>query len=514
MKTISYCRFSTPPQEYGNSAKRQLDMAQDWCKRNNLTLDDTYLDKGKSAWHGKHRDGALGELLNILESGDILLVEDEDRLSRENPLTALNHLRAIVERGIDIVTLRDGRRITKTNFFDLSNFLPSIIKATLANEENEKKSKRLKTAWAERRNKIAKGIPSMGRYPFWMTQQANGRFVLNEKAEVIRRIFDLSIRGYGVRKIAQELKGEYAQSSIQYILKSHTTYGAFQSRQKVNGRHVNLGEITEDILPAVITKNIWLTAQNKTKTRKTFKGRYDGTNINNLFTGLNVCSVCGGSMLFTKKGKHSYLTCSAFHLKGTCKPGVLNYNVIEAAILSFIKSRSSFAFGRYLLFAESLKQDDKSKELESVKHSLTILQAKISKAADYLLEPDAPVSLIDKLRELESQQTQLKKSIQTLEEAVNDGNNLPQATDDLIKEVLRPTDRMVLRERLRTLIDKIVVNIKDKSFDVVWKGRRTDRFSLSYQFNGCKKAVWKYRVEIGEPKSKQTAPTEWTTLTM
>jgi len=98
----------------------------------------------------------LGQLLKLLKPDDILLVEDNDRLSRENPLDALNLMREIIDKGVKIITLRDGLEITKNNFFALQNFLPSIIKASLAFEENERRVCGSKQAWTARRNKITK----------------------------------------------------------------------------------------------------------------------------------------------------------------------------------------------------------------------------------------------------------------------------------------------------------------------------------------------------------------------
>ena len=103
-------RWSSEPQSWGDSERRQERAARDWCQRNNRTLADTrFADKGVSGWRGDNRkSGRLGDLLKVVQPGDTILVEDADRWSRENPLDSLNALRDTVNRGVDIVFLKTG----------------------------------------------------------------------------------------------------------------------------------------------------------------------------------------------------------------------------------------------------------------------------------------------------------------------------------------------------------------------------------------------------------------------
>src|SRR6516165_2905165 len=110
----SYARYSSLPQGDGDSIRRQLKLSTDWCKRNNAVLDGgrTYLDRGKSAYHGKHRQkgSALAAFLDDVESGRIprgsfLLIENLDRLSREKEVDALGLLIGLLKAGVCVVTL-------------------------------------------------------------------------------------------------------------------------------------------------------------------------------------------------------------------------------------------------------------------------------------------------------------------------------------------------------------------------------------------------------------------------
>ena len=61
-RAYSYIRFSSKPQEQGDSLRRQLGLARAWAVRNpGYHLDEsTYRDLGIPAFHGKNRtEGAL-----------------------------------------------------------------------------------------------------------------------------------------------------------------------------------------------------------------------------------------------------------------------------------------------------------------------------------------------------------------------------------------------------------------------------------------------------------------------
>jgi hypothetical protein len=108
----SYLHYSSDQQGGGESIRRQTVMAKDWCDRNKLQLDitTTFTDRGKSAFRGKHRlTGALGVFLADVEAGripegSVLIIENPDRLSREDEYEATNLLTSLVIAGISIVT--------------------------------------------------------------------------------------------------------------------------------------------------------------------------------------------------------------------------------------------------------------------------------------------------------------------------------------------------------------------------------------------------------------------------
>ncbi|HCD4846973.1 TPA: recombinase family protein, partial [Enterobacter hormaechei] len=155
MLCYSYVRFSTPDQAKGDSYRRQMEFASNYCKLHNLTLveDLSFKDLGVSAYKGNNlKNGALGKFLELVVSGQIpcgstLIIESFDRLSRQTAIKAQAVFFEIISAGITIVTAMDNRsynlQSVADNPFDLMYSLMIMIRA---NEESETKSKRVKEA--------------------------------------------------------------------------------------------------------------------------------------------------------------------------------------------------------------------------------------------------------------------------------------------------------------------------------------------------------------------------------
>jgi DNA invertase Pin-like site-specific DNA recombinase len=114
---ISYLRFSTEEQKKGNSTQRQKRKFYTWCMENNLEPDETLsiMDEGLSGYRGEHLSerGALGVFLAAVKDGKfpnhVLVVENLDRLSRQEPYLSLKTLENIIEYGVDIHVIEIAR---------------------------------------------------------------------------------------------------------------------------------------------------------------------------------------------------------------------------------------------------------------------------------------------------------------------------------------------------------------------------------------------------------------------
>ena len=76
-RVFSYARWSSDKQAEGDSLRRQISQAEQWCLRHGLSLaEERFVDSGISAFRGKNQAGELGCLMETLKARDNLLVED------------------------------------------------------------------------------------------------------------------------------------------------------------------------------------------------------------------------------------------------------------------------------------------------------------------------------------------------------------------------------------------------------------------------------------------------------
>jgi hypothetical protein len=146
INAYSYIRWSSQPQTWGDSERRQLQEHQDWAARRGLKLSErTFADRGVSAKAGKNlSEGALGELVKIAKPGDIILLEEHDRFSRQNPLDAMLNLREIVNRGVNLVFTKTNLEVTRANFNEMHVLFKTFFRAsppTLRTRKNHSGSK-------------------------------------------------------------------------------------------------------------------------------------------------------------------------------------------------------------------------------------------------------------------------------------------------------------------------------------------------------------------------------------
>src|SRR5262249_498119 len=152
------------------------------------------------------KTGALRAFLDAVEGGVIpkgsfLLVESLDRVSRDDILAAQAAFLDIINSGVTLVTLVDGRSYSPaTVVAHPTDRIISLLTMTRANDESVAKGRRLAAAWHGKREKASKeGKPLTKLCPGWLRlSEDRARYeVIPERAEVVQRIFQLTLEGIG-----------------------------------------------------------------------------------------------------------------------------------------------------------------------------------------------------------------------------------------------------------------------------------------------------------------------------
>jgi DNA invertase Pin-like site-specific DNA recombinase len=365
-KVFSYIRFSSAKQSAGDSYARQVKAAKAFCDENDLELADPreylFFDAGRSAFKGKHLDdtGELARFLSFVEDGTIppgsyLVVESLDRLSREKVRDALPRFLDLLAKGINVYTSVDKRLYTKDyNELDL---IISIISMSRAHEESATKGGRVSSAWrAKQKDARTTGKPLGKLRPLWLDVTPDS-YVLNPvKAAVVRRIFDLSTKGYGSRIIAATLNQEgipafsagrknfsglWGFSTVRHILDSRTTLGEYQPHIFIDGKRTPDGEPIKGYFPAVVTEDEFYLAHAARSSRKTHTVTKTTTNFN-VLAGILNCYKCGALMHLQGQRGRKYYKCSKT-TKGMCDAGIISAPRTEAVFKEMLPKVDSLS---------------------------------------------------------------------------------------------------------------------------------------------------------------------------
>lgn len=287
----SYVRFSSKIQERGASLLRQTELSEQYVKQHNLVLDDTLhlQDLGVSAFRAKNaKTGALaGFLLAVntgrVVSGSVLLVENLDRLSRAELSISVALFLQIVNAGVDIVTLVDGKIYTQKQL-DMTNLIISIAILSRGHEESATKSFRVRDAYLR---KVVKARELDGKFritklgPAWLRANAKGGWdIIPEHAAVVQEIYRLYEEGFGKWRIAGILnerglksfaRGKsWNASYIANILTSPAVVGTFRPGHWIGGRHRYIeGQDIPNYFPPVINKALFERCYTRLKGRNT-----------------------------------------------------------------------------------------------------------------------------------------------------------------------------------------------------------------------------------------------------
>jgi hypothetical protein len=499
-KAYSYIRFSSPEQEKGDSVRRQVQQSEEYAKQHGLELDDTLkmTDRGMSAYKGHHKaKGALGEFLKLVEEGEIaegslLIVENLDRLSREQVLDALNQFTSIIRAGIKLITLQDGQEYSRESIDNnWTQLIMSITYMARAHEESQAKAKRLAGAWKNKREKAANGNHVLtSRCPDWLqlNDSKTGFEKIPEACKVVELIYRWKLNGMGNETITRELnkggywkppRGSWRKSYVMKILRNQAVIGEFQPHEfytddEGKQKRKPVGDPIPNYYPAIISEDLYWAVQEKLRQNRNKGGRTG--KVSNLFTHLLTCGYCGGSITYINKGQTpkggEKLVCDRARRGAGCHRYYLNYKEAEKLLLEYCRG----------LDAKDIMPDrDKVKSelaqwetrLQAIDGQLEDLEAKEGHVTDSIADTanknvrrrleEKLSSLLEEKAKLQSEREEVDKTIKKLKkngkQAERNLNAIRELQEEM--EVLEGNEliklRQRLRERLRELIDQIIV---------------------------------------------------------
>jgi len=322
-RIYSYVRFSSEPQLRGDSLRRQNELIDKYAKEKNLTLDDElrFEDRGISAFRGENlAKGALGQFVESVRegriaAGSVLLVESLDRITRLKVREAMQLFLELVNSGITIVTLADGKEHSGSALDqNTSPLFESLIVLGRAHDESQMKSGRLKAAWAEKRKNL-KLTPYTGRIPSWLVRKDDRVTfrVIPEKAKLVKRIFGLCLKGEHSESIARLFHSEklptigkgrfWTHSYVAQALRNPAVTGRFTPHKMDGLKRIEAGPTVDDYYPRIVTDRDFFRVQEIMDARSKHRGGRVSADGGNLFRKVLHCGYCGAPVYRTAKGQ-------------------------------------------------------------------------------------------------------------------------------------------------------------------------------------------------------------------
>jgi len=473
----SYIRFSTPKQQHGDSLRRQTEATEAWCKRNKVQLDTslTFQDLGVSGLRGRNRlddTKALAQFLKAVEKGHIpkdsyLVIENLDRLSREDVRKALRLWMEILDAGINIVQLHP-QIIFRHDKYEMTDIMLAVVEMSRGHSESHMKSIRASEVCKNKRKRAAEtGEALSGRVPSWIKIGEDGKpCLIEERAAVLRQILQWAAAGYGSTSIVKKLKAEgvkpfgkaaWSRQYIAMLLRDERVIGKLQPLRK---RKTDQPKCLENYYPPAATEEEWFAAragiaQRKRKDGKPKGGRFD--DFINLFSGLLWDAPTGEPMYSQHRPSRNtsverlVMTKSAAEGRGKCVSFPLW--TLEQAILSSLEEIDPKE-----LSEEKTKPDE-----------VSILSAQIATKKDRIaslnkaLDEAGEGEFLDTVQKLGQWRQELKELEGKLQEAQQRKAH-PREQDlaegqELIKALKTAKDQKGTRMRLRAILGRIIDSI-------------------------------------------------------
>ena len=510
-------------QRESNSISNQKAMLEEFAARQGFTNIVHFTDDGISGTCFD-RPGFLA-MMKEVEAGNVeyLCIKDMSRMGRDY-LKVGQIMEILRQRGVRLIAINDGVDSARGD----DDFTPF---RNIMNEYYARDTSRKIRSTFQSKGKSGKHLTGTVIYGYLWNEARDQWLVDPEAAEVVKRIFAMTIEGYGPYQIASKLKEEkvlipsaylarhgegvnknktfkdvygWGSSTICNILEKREYLGHtinFKTRKHFKDKkshYVPEDEWTifENTHEAIIDQQTFDLVQ---KIRGNVRRYPDGWGEAAPLTGLLYCADCGGKMYVhrTNNGKRiSQYTCSQYTKVpcGTlCKTQHrINEDVVLSLISEMLKAIAEYAkhdraeFVRVVQEAQSSQQTAEVKKqrtrLATAKQRVSELEVLLCKIyEDNILGKlsDSRYATLD--AQYEKEQTELTAEISVLEKAIKSYEKHEKDADRFIALIdkYENFDKLTIA-MLNEFIEKILVHERDRKGSI----QTTQEVEIYFNFVG------------------------------
>lgn len=327
-----------------------------------------------------------------MRAGSYLIVENLDRLTRENPIQAIPFVLSLISAGIRVVQLAPFEVVYDAEM-DQGKLMTMLWELSRGHGESRRKSDMVGQAWAEKRRAAREGVPHGARCPAWI-ELVGGKYRLKpQAAKAVRKIYAWCIEGLGLTSIVRRLNAEgiepitgdrWVRSYVGRVLLSRETIGEFQPCKGTRRSTVPDGEPIPRYFPAVVSLALWSQAQSSRAARTGRSGRpgrHGGPT--SPFAGLLWAAVDGSKLHAERNGRHARFV-SAKTIEGTADARV-GYFPVDDLVGGLISQLQELA-------AADLFENPTAAEIQTLEGQIGDVERRLKAAlAQFEDDPESPV---------------------------------------------------------------------------------------------------------------------------
>lgn len=521
--TALYERLSRDDELEGesNSIVNQKKILEEYASKNNLTNIIHFTDDGISGTQFD-RPGFM-EMMNGVNTGNIgcIIVKDMSRLGRDY-LKVGQCMEILRQKGVRLIAINDN----VDSFYREDDFTPF---RNIMNEWYARDTSRKIQSTFRSKGESGKHTASTPPYGYIKDEKDKNKWIVDEKAaEIVRRIFNLTMDGAGPYKIAKILEADkidipaYHQQKMGYGLHQSknfeypyrwcsSTIASILKKKEYLGHTVNFKtrKHFKDKKSKYVSEDKWLifentheaiidqeTFDNVQRIRGNVKRYPDGWGEYHPLTGLMYCADCGSKMYVHRTNNYKnipYYVCSNYKKVpcGTLCPSAhrIKAEVVLNLIQETLKDIKNYLDEDNEAFIHSIQNEMEEKEkayIEKKKIRLTESQNRLQELERLMcrIYEDMILNKIPNNRyeilnnQYETEQLTLSKEIKDLELVISRYEKETDKARKFISLISRYENfDNLTNTMINEFVKKIIIHERDR------KGSQTSKQKIEIYFN-------------------------------